>query len=97
MQDLTSLVQKYGFLGLDEHHCYKDKDCSIHGIKHLDLGYLDLTHADTIKDSDTLETMVKKRHQVPEHVGKQRISEFQQTWRELAEIARKYVRNTKSA
>src|SRR3989344_1478188 len=93
LHDLTHLVKQYDFLDLREHHCYKGKDCSIDGIKHLDLGHLDLTHVDTIKDSDTLETMIKKRRQVPEHVGEKRIAEYAQVWHELAEIARRYAPN----
>lgn len=89
LTDVKDLETRYGFVDLHVHHCRSD-GCSIEGSRVLDLDYSDLTHSETILEGDTLEVMIKKRHQVAIPVGEQRIREYGLVWSDLLNIANRY-------
>jgi hypothetical protein len=88
-EKVKGLVDKYPFAEIREHHC-NEEECKIEGFQCLNLDSEDLTCPETIVESDTLETMVKKRYQVKTPIGKKRIKEFRRFWSELNEIAEEF-------
>ena len=90
LDDVQQVERRYSFVGLHEHRC-REEDCSIEGSRVLDLGYSDLTHPETIKERDSLEVMIKKRHQVETSIGMQRVRDYQKVWRDFLAVAERYV------
>ena len=89
LDEIISLKQKYHFLDLHQHHC--EDSCRIEDAYIISLDYSDLTHPESIVDSDDLETRMKKRHQVEISVGQQRIREYKEAWLDILIIAKKYA------
>ena len=91
LSEVKQLERKYNFVELRQHYC-GDETCCIRGSHVLNLDCCDLTHPRTIKDDDSLEVMIKKRHQVEDSAGLQRMKDFQSAWKDFLEIAKKYIK-----
>ena len=87
IEKINQLIEKYPFASIHEHHCNEEK-CLIEGSQCIELDHSDLTLADTITDDDSLETMHKKRFQVPTKIGQERVDAYHQFWSELNKIVK---------
>lgn len=93
-EKINQLIEKYPFVSIHEHHC-DEEDCSIEGAQCIDLDYSDLTHIEDIADTDSLENMVLKRHQVPTETGQERIEAFHQFWSDFNNTITELSENTR--
>lgn len=90
LEDLERMLQKYPVASLKIHNC-DEQDCSIKGSYFLKFTWLDLTSDKESSDNDPLEATMRKNFQVKIEDGERRLAEYRQVWKELSEIAAKYV------
>ncbi len=89
LQDLNILSKRYDFAYFQSHAC-GNVECLIEGWRSLDLYTGDITREMEISDDDPDEVAIRKRHQVRENLGQNRIEKFQQVWKEVMEVLEKY-------
>jgi len=89
LDELREVQRRYSFVRFNEHYCGESR-CDIEGSQVFVLDSNDLTSSEPIHDTDTIDVMIRKRHQVTTPVGQQRISEYLRVWRDFMVLAHKY-------
>lgn len=85
LSDTKELKKTYPFVSLEE-QVYNFETC-----RELRLGHSDLTPVETVEREDTMQTVLKRVHQVETSVGRKRVKEYKSVWNDILSIAREHV------